>query len=62
MNEFPRTSIKKVLIYGYGVMGEAVAKTFVKSGFEVNVFSSRANELADSEKDLIFHKTFFVVI
>jgi 3-hydroxybutyryl-CoA dehydrogenase len=57
MNEFPRTSIKKVLIYGYGVMGEAVAKTFVKSGFEVNVFSSRANELADSEKDLIFHKT-----
>ena len=50
MNEFPRTSIKKILIYGYGVMGEAVARTFVKSGFEVSVFSSRADELSDSER------------
>ncbi len=56
MNEFARTSIKKILIYGYGVMGEAVARTFVKSGFEVSVFSSRADELSDSEKNLTFHK------
>jgi 3-hydroxybutyryl-CoA dehydrogenase len=38
--------IQTVLIYGYGVMGRGVAKTFADSGFTVTVKSSRAGKLA----------------
>ena len=39
------TSIKTVLIYGYGVMGRGVAKTFADAGFATLVKSSRAGKL-----------------
>ncbi|HMH18156.1 MAG TPA: 3-hydroxyacyl-CoA dehydrogenase NAD-binding domain-containing protein [Burkholderiales bacterium] len=39
------TSIQKVLIYGYGVMGRGVAKTFADAGFTTLVKSSRAGKL-----------------
>ena len=29
--------IKNILIFGYGVMGKAVANTFVKANFKVSV-------------------------
>jgi 3-hydroxybutyryl-CoA dehydrogenase len=38
-------SIQTVLIYGYGVMGRGVAKTFADSGFTTIVKSSRAGKL-----------------
>ena len=38
--------IRTVLIYGYGVMGRGVAKTFADAGFTTVVKSSRADELA----------------
>ncbi len=38
--------IQTVLIYGYGVMGRGVAKTFADAGFATLVKSSRAGELA----------------
>jgi len=37
--------IETVLVYGYGVMGRGVAKTFADSGFTTIVKSSRAAEL-----------------
>jgi 3-hydroxybutyryl-CoA dehydrogenase len=40
------TSIQTVLIYGYGVMGRGVAKTFADAGFTTLVKSSRAGTLA----------------
>ncbi len=40
------TSIQTVLIYGYGVMGRGVAKTFADAGFTTLVKSGRAGELA----------------
>src|SRR5215470_1089612 len=40
------TSIRTVLIYGYGVMGRGVAKTFADAGFTTLVKSSRAEKLA----------------
>ena len=40
------TPIQSVLIYGYGVMGRGVAKTFADAGFTTLVKSSRAGELA----------------
>ncbi len=40
------TSIQTVLIYGYGVMGRGVAKTFADAGFTTLVKSSRAGKLA----------------
>src|SRR6266849_6370611 len=40
------TPIKTVLIYGYGVMGRGVAKTFADSGFTTVVKSSRAGKVA----------------
>ena len=40
------TSIHTVLIYGYGVMGRGVAKTFADAGFTTLVKSSRAGKLA----------------
>jgi 3-hydroxybutyryl-CoA dehydrogenase len=40
------TSIQTVLIYGYGVMGRGVAKTFADAGFTTLVKSSRAARLA----------------
>jgi 3-hydroxybutyryl-CoA dehydrogenase len=40
------TAIQTVLIYGYGVMGRGVAKTFADAGFETIVKSSRAGQLA----------------
>jgi 3-hydroxybutyryl-CoA dehydrogenase len=40
------TSIQTVLIYGYGVMGRGVAKTFADAGFTTLVRSSRAGKLA----------------
>src|SRR5437660_892468 len=39
------TAIKTVLIYGYGVMGRGVAKTFADAGFATLVKSSRAGQL-----------------
>lgn len=39
------TPIKTVLIYGYGVMGRGVAKTFADAGFTTMVKSSRATKL-----------------
>src|SRR5262245_22186573 len=39
-------SIQTVLIYGYGVMGRGVAKTFADAGFNTIVKSSRAGALA----------------
>jgi 3-hydroxybutyryl-CoA dehydrogenase len=39
-------SIQTVLIYGYGVMGRGVAKTFADAGFTTLVKSSRAGKLA----------------
>jgi len=39
------TPIQTVLIYGYGVMGRGVAKTFADSGFTTIVKSSRAGKL-----------------
>lgn len=48
-------AINKVLIYGYGVMGQAVAGTFADAGFEVQVVSSRAGELAGSAGAITFH-------
>jgi len=41
-----RIPIQTVLIYGYGVMGRGVAKTFADAGFTTLVKSSRAGELA----------------
>jgi 3-hydroxybutyryl-CoA dehydrogenase len=40
------TSIQTVLIYGYGVMGRGVAKTFAEAGFTTLVKSRRAGALA----------------
>jgi 3-hydroxybutyryl-CoA dehydrogenase len=40
------TPIQTVLIYGYGVMGRGVAKTFADAGFTTIVKSSRAGTLA----------------
>jgi 3-hydroxybutyryl-CoA dehydrogenase len=40
-------SIKTVLIYGYGIMGRGVARTFVRAGFDTSVKSSRAASLKD---------------
>lgn len=39
--------IHSILIYGYGVMGRGVARTFAASGFETIIRSSRAGGLAD---------------
>ncbi len=50
-------AIDKVLIYGYGVMGQAVSGTFAEAGFEVHVVSSRADELAGSAGSVTFHST-----
>ncbi|HMG58529.1 MAG TPA: 3-hydroxyacyl-CoA dehydrogenase NAD-binding domain-containing protein [Burkholderiales bacterium] len=41
------TPIKTVLIYGYGVMGRGVAKTFADAGFATLVKSSRAGKLEE---------------
>jgi len=41
------TSIQTVLIYGYGVMGRGVAKTYAEAGFTTLVKSRRAGALAD---------------
>jgi len=40
------TSIQTVLIYGYGVMGQGVAKTFADAGFTTLVKSRRPEKLA----------------
>jgi 3-hydroxybutyryl-CoA dehydrogenase len=40
------TSIRTVLIYGYGVMGRGVAKTFADAGFTTLVKSRRPEKLA----------------
>ncbi len=39
--------IRSILIYGYGVMGRGVARTFAAHGFDTTVRSSRASELKD---------------
>jgi len=41
------TPIQTVLIYGYGVMGRGVAKTFADAGFATLVKSSRAGKLEE---------------
>ena len=40
------TAIQTVLVYGYGVMGRGVARTFADAGFTTLVKSSRAGKLA----------------
>lgn len=42
-----RPPIRSVLIYGYGVMGQGVARTFAAAGFETKVRSARAADLGD---------------
>lgn len=39
--------IQSILIYGYGVMGRGVARTFAMHGFDTMVRSSRASSLTD---------------
>ena len=39
--------IQSVLIYGYGVMGRGVAKTFAQAGFQTMVRSARAASITD---------------
>ncbi len=39
--------IHSILIYGYGVMGRGVARTFAANGFDTTVRSSRATKLKD---------------
>ena len=39
--------IQSILIYGYGVMGRGVARTFAMHGFDTTVRSSRAATLTD---------------
>jgi 3-hydroxybutyryl-CoA dehydrogenase len=39
--------IRTIVIYGYGVMGRGVARTFADSGFQTVIRSSRARELTD---------------
>ncbi|MDP1536660.1 MAG: 3-hydroxyacyl-CoA dehydrogenase NAD-binding domain-containing protein [Burkholderiales bacterium] len=39
--------IQSILIYGYGVMGRGVARTFAAHGFDTMVRSSRASSLTD---------------
>jgi 3-hydroxybutyryl-CoA dehydrogenase len=41
------SDIRSVLIYGYGVMGRGVARTFAQAGFDTIVKSRRAGSLAD---------------
>jgi 3-hydroxybutyryl-CoA dehydrogenase len=41
------SAVNRVLIYGYGVMGRGVARTFAQAGFETIVKSRRASSLAD---------------
>lgn len=48
-------AINKVLIFGYGVMGQAVSGTFAEAGFDVHVVSSRGQELAGSADPVTFH-------
>ena len=48
--------LNKILIYGYGVMGQAVAGTFTEAGFDVHVFSSRASALVGSAEPVTFHE------
>ncbi|HEY4374935.1 MAG TPA: 3-hydroxyacyl-CoA dehydrogenase NAD-binding domain-containing protein [Burkholderiales bacterium] len=43
-------TIQNVLIYGYGVMGAGVAKTFAEAGFNTVIKSSRAGSLKDLPK------------
>jgi len=45
-------SIKNVLIYGYGVMGAGVAKTFAEAGFSTVIKSGRAASLQDLPADV----------
>ncbi|RPJ45041.1 MAG: hypothetical protein EHM16_13855, partial [Betaproteobacteria bacterium] len=40
-------NIQSILIYGYGVMGRGVARTFAAHGFDTMVRSSRAATLTD---------------
>jgi 3-hydroxybutyryl-CoA dehydrogenase len=42
--------VQNVLIYGYGVMGAGVAKTFAEAGFNTTIKSSRAATLSDLPK------------
>lgn len=39
--------IRSIVIYGYGVMGRGVARTFAERGFETVIRSSRARDLSD---------------
>ncbi len=40
-------TIRSILIYGYGVMGRGVARTFAENGFETIICSRRASALTD---------------
>src|SRR5579864_6755792 len=46
--------IRNVLIYGYGVMGRDVAKTFSKNGFRTSIKTRHPPNAADVPKDITF--------
>ena len=48
--------IKNILIFGYGVMGKAVANTFVKANFKVSVVSSRGKQLSGTDERIAFYE------
>jgi 3-hydroxybutyryl-CoA dehydrogenase len=47
VNAIMTRDIRTIVIYGYGVMGRGVARTFADSGFQTVIRSSRARELTD---------------
>jgi 3-hydroxybutyryl-CoA dehydrogenase len=48
------SGIQKVLIVGYGVMGQGVGKTFINAGFDVTFKSARADALAKANPSAKF--------
>ena len=48
------TAIQRVMIVGYGVMGQGVGKTFLNAGFDVTFKSARAGALAAANPTLKF--------
>jgi 3-hydroxybutyryl-CoA dehydrogenase len=56
MSDRNTLSIQNVLIYGYGVMGKAVANTFTKANFNVSVVSSRAKQHSTIYEEMTFYE------
>jgi 3-hydroxybutyryl-CoA dehydrogenase len=48
------TTIKSVVLYGYGVMGRGIGNSFAAAGLDVTVRSSRAKALAGSHAGIRF--------